>query len=393
MLGLSERVKKISPSPTLAMDTKAKQLIAEGHDIINLSVGEPDINTPVKASFRAIEGIVNNFTKYTNVSGIPDLRKKLQQKLEEENGLSYDMDDIVVSVGGKHSLYNAFMALCNPNDEVILQAPYWVSYPEQIRLAEANPIIIQTDESTGFKITPEMLKQHITNNTKILLLNSPSNPTGAVYSRAELHALAEVIKEHEFYIISDEIYEKMVYGQEFVSILHVCPELKDRTLIVNGFSKTYGMTGWRLGYMAGPKEIMKSIAKFQSHVTANPTSIAQLAAIGALEDFDYSALAKYKERLDYSVNRLNKMKNVTCLTPQGAFYVFPNVSSLMGKRYKDEIIQDVNHLVELILIHAKVGIISGDGFGSPNNVRISYALPMERLIEAMDRLENFFSEI
>lgn len=393
MFSLSKRVKEISPSPTLAIDTMIKELVAKGEDIINLSVGEPDTDTPMKASYKAIEGIVGGFTKYTNSSGIIELRKSLANKFKTENNLHYDIDQIIVSVGGKHSLYNAFMTLCNPGDEVILPAPYWVSYPEQIKLADAVPVIVDTDETTNFKITPAMLEAVITEKTKAFVLTSPSNPTGSAYSEAELRELAKVISKHDFFIISDEIYEKLVYNGEHFSIANISEEIKNRTLIINGFSKTYGMTGWRLGYTAGPKEIIKAMSNFQSHVTSNPTSIAQLAAIGALEDYDSKQREVFQERLEYVFKRVNEMNYISCLKPDGAFYVFPNVKECIGKSYRGTTITSSEHLCELILDNAKVGFVSGTGFGSPNNVRISYALSLTKLTEAMNRLAAFLEEV
>ncbi|WP_217125708.1 pyridoxal phosphate-dependent aminotransferase [Hydrogenophilus thiooxidans] len=393
MLGLSSRVKAISPSATLAIDTRVKEMIQKGEDVINLSVGEPDTPTPLRASYRAIEGIVNGFTKYTNSSGIVELRKRLARKLAEENGLEYDPEQIVVSVGGKHSLYNAFMAICNPGDEVVLPAPYWVSYIEQIKLADAVPVVVPTDESTGFKLTPEKLASAITPRTKALVLNSPSNPTGAAYTREELQALACVVAERDMYVVSDEIYEKLLYTGEHVSIAALGPALKERTLVVNGFSKAFGMTGWRLGYMAGPKDVMKAVADFQSHVTSNVTSIAQLAALGALDDYDPAQREMFRERLEYVYGRVAAMKHVRCVKPQGAFYVFPNVGDCFGKTFRGAVICDADHLCELILEHCRVGVVAGTGFGAPRNIRISYAVRLERLREAMDRLERFFAEI
>lgn len=370
-----------------------KEMVANGEDIINLSVGEPDTNTPIKASYKAIEGIVNNFTKYTNTSGIIELRKHLVRKFKIDNNLDYDIDQIIVSTGGKHSLYNAFMVICDPGDEVILPAPYWVSYPEQIKLTGAVPVVIKTDESTGFKITPSMLESVITNKTKALVLNSPSNPTGAVYSESELRALADLIIRHEFYIISDEIYEKLTYTIDHLSIANINEEIKDRTIIVNGFSKTYGMTGWRLGYTAGPKNIIKAMVDFQSHVTSNVTSIAQLAAIGALEDYYTNQKSLFQERLECVYGHVRKMKYINCLKPEGAFYLFPNTSECIGKSIDGEIITSSEHLCNLILTYAKVGIVSGSGFGAPDNVRISYAMDIKQLDEAMNRINRFLEAL
>lgn len=391
--GLSERVKGIAPSPTLSIDTKTKELVSQGYDIINLSVGEPDFGTPEPAANAGIEAIQAGFTKYTAVPGIVDLRKAIARKLKEENGLDYEMEDIIVSNGAKHSLYNAFMAVCNPGDEVILPAPYWVSYPEMIRLSGAVPVVIETDESTGFKITPEMLERAVTPKTKVLLLNSPSNPTGAVYSPDELRALAKVIEKHEFYVISDEIYEKLVYGIEQISIASVSEAMKQRTLIVNGFSKTFAMTGWRVGYIAGDRAVIKAMTSFQSHTTANPTSISQKAAVKALESLDPEMVPRFRNRRDYVLQRINEMPLITCIEPQGAFYVFPNVAQILGKSFKGQTIDSANTFAGLLLEHANIALVPGEGFGAPNNIRISYAVSDDHLKKAMDRLEQFLREV
>ncbi|GAX89534.1 pyridoxal phosphate-dependent aminotransferase [Effusibacillus lacus] len=391
--GLSDRIKAIAPSPTLAIDAKTKELVAQGVDIINLSVGEPDFGTPEPAAQAAIEAIKQGFTKYTAVPGINDLRKAIAKKLKDENGLDYEMDDIIVSNGAKHSLYNAFMAILNPGDEVILPAPYWVSYPEMIRLAEGEPVVIATDESTGFKITPEMLKQAITPKTKALLLNSPSNPTGAVYSPEDLKALAEVMEQHEFYVISDEIYEKMVYGVEQMSIASVSEAMKKRTILVNGFSKAFAMTGWRVGYIAADRAIVKAMTSFQSQTTSNPASISQKAALKALDAFDPNVIEAFRKRLDYVMKRLEEMPLIKCIRPQGAFYVFPNVADIIGKSYKGTKIDSANTFATLLLEKANIALVPGEGFGAPNNIRISYAVSDENLAKAMDRLEGFLKEV
>jgi aspartate aminotransferase len=390
--GLSERVKNISPSPTLSIDTKTKAMLAEGIDVINLSVGEPDFGTPEIACEAGKVAIDTQFTKYTAVPGIVDLRKKIAAKLNEWHGLDYSADDILVSSGAKHSLYNAFMALCNPGDEVILPAPYWVSYPEMIRLAEATPIVIETDESTGFKITPEQLERAITPKTKALLLNSPSNPTGAVYRKEELAALVDVIAKHEFYVISDEIYDQLVYDVEQVSIA-TFPGMKERTILVNGFSKAYSMTGWRVGYLAGDRAVVKAMTSFQSHTTANPTSVSQKAALAALDHVDEAMVPEFRWRRDYVLSRLAEMPHVTCAKPDGAFYVFPNCAKTFGKSYKGHPIHNSDDFASLLLEHAKISLVPGSAFGAPNNFRISYATSRENLAKAMDRLESFLKEL
>jgi len=390
--GLSDRVKNIAPSPTLSIDTKTKALIAEGRDVINLSVGEPDFGTPEIACVAGKAAIDKQFTKYTAVPGIVELRKKIAAYLQEK-GLAYTADDILVSSGAKHSLYNAFMALCNPGDEVILPAPYWVSYPEMIRLAEAVPVVLATDESTHFKITPEQLEAAITPKTKVLLLNSPSNPTGSVYTPAELEALAAVIRKHDFYVISDEIYEQMVYGVEAVSIATFGEDIKARTIVVNGFSKSYAMTGWRVGYLAGDRAVVKAMTSFQSHTTANPASISQQAALAALDHLDESMVPEFKWRRDYVLGRIEQMPYVTCATPTGAFYVFPNCAGTYGKTYKGHVVANCDDFAALLLEHANISLVPGSGFGAPNNFRISYATSRDKLEKAMDRLEKFLNEL
>lgn len=390
--GLSDRVKSIAPSPTLSIDTKTKAMMADGIDVVNLSVGEPDFGTPEIACAAGKLAIDQQFTKYTAVPGIVELRKKIAEDLATK-GLAYTADDILVSSGAKHSLYNAFMALCNPGDEVLLPAPYWVSYPEMIALAEGVPVILPTDESTGFKITPAQLEAAITPKTKVLLLNSPSNPTGAVYTPDELKALAEVIRKHDFYIISDEIYDQLVYGVEQVSLASLDDEIKRRTIVINGFSKSYSMTGWRVGYLAADRAIVKAMTSFQSHTTANPASISQRAALAALDYKDEAMVPEFRWRRDYVLERLQQMPHVTCETPTGAFYVFPNCSQLYGKTYRDHTIANCDDFASLLLEHANVSLVPGSGFGAPNNFRISYATSRANLAKAMDRLEAFLNEL
>ncbi|MBL0385327.1 pyridoxal phosphate-dependent aminotransferase [Tumebacillus sp. ITR2] len=390
--GLSDRVKNIAPSPTLSIDTKTKAMIADGIDVINLSVGEPDFGTPEVACVAGKLAIDQQFTKYTAVPGIVELRKKIAEQLATK-GLSYTADDILVSSGAKHSLYNAFMALCNPGDEVIMPAPYWVSYPEMVRLAEGVPVVIPTDESTGFKITPAQLEAAVTAKTKVLLLNSPSNPTGAVYTPEELQALAEVIRKHDFYVISDEIYDQLVYGVEQVSIASLGDDIKQRTIVVNGFSKSYSMTGWRVGYLAADRAIVKAMTSFQSHTTANPASISQKAAVAALDHQDETMVPEFRWRRDYVLERLRAMPYVTCDAPSGAFYVFPNCAGTFGLSYQGNAINNCDDFAALLLEQANISLVPGSGFGAPNNFRISYATSRDNLAKAMDRLEAFLKQL
>lgn len=394
-LSLSAKAKGIAPSPTLAIDSKTKALIAAGADIVNLSVGEPDFPTPAQASLAGIAAIVNNFTKYTDASGIVELRRGIAEKLRNENGLDYAPEEIIVSSGAKQSLYNIFVAILDPGDEVLLPAPYWVSYPEQIRLADGIPVVLETTEATGFKVTAQQVEQAITPKTKAVLLNSPSNPTGAMYSKDEIVALAEVIERHDLFVISDEIYERLTYGQEHYSIARVSAGLRDRTFVVNGFSKTHAMTGWRVGYVAAPQHLVKAMASFQSHTTANPSSISQKAALGALGTFDPATVTQFRARRDAVLEAFSRLPGLTCASPDGAFYVFPNVGAWLGQTYtgldgSSVTVQTVDHLCELLLTDALVATVPGTGFGAPWNLRMSYATSMEALQKGLTRMTAFF---
>lgn len=395
-MNLSTRIKGISPSPTLTIDAKTKQMIQEGVDVVNFSVGEPDFDTPRHIKEAAIEAINKGFTKYTPASGTLELRKAICDKLQRENGLKYQPGDIVVSNGGKHSLYNVFQAIGEPGDEFILQAPYWVSYPEMIKLAGGVPVVIETDEQTGFRMTVEDIRARITPRTKAIALNSPSNPTGAVYTREELKAIADLAVEHNLWVISDEIYEKMLYdGAEHVSIASFGPEIKRLTITVNGMSKAYAMTGWRIGYTATEPKIAKSMADLQSHSTSNPSSISQKASLAALtgpQEPVTEMVREFNRRREYIVDRLNAFPGVNCLKPQGAFYVFPNVSGVFGKTIRERKIVDSDVLAGVILEHGRVALVPGSGFGAPNNLRISYATSLERITEGLNRIEALLKE-
>ena len=398
MLELSARAKSISPSPTLSIDTKTKALKASGVDVVNLSVGEPDFPTPDRAALAGVAAITNQFTKYTDVSGILELRQAIADKLMAENGLSYAPSEIIVSSGAKHSLYNIFMVILNPGDEVLLPAPYWVSYPEQIRLAGGVVVPMPTDESTHFKITPAQLEAAMTDKTKAILINSPSNPTGSVYTPEELQALAKVIEAHDLFVVSDEIYEQLIYGVEHYSIAKYSDKLKDRTFLVNGFSKTYAMTGWRVGYVAGPAPYVKAMSSFQSHTTANPASISQKAALGALGTFDPKHREEFQARRDYVLSGLRELNGVTCTKPEGAFYLFPNVKAVLGKTLNKNngetvTLATVDQLCEELLTEMHVSTVPGTGFGAPDNFRISYATSMDQLQKAMSRMQDFFARI
>ena len=397
MVKLAERVMKISPSLTLAIDAKAKQMKAEGIRVFNFGVGEPDFDTPEHIKQAAIDAINKGMTKYTPAAGTLELKQAVVDKFKRENGLNYDISQIVISCGAKHSLYNAFQVLVEDGDEVILPAPFWVSHLEQIKIAGAEPVIVMTEEKNGFKMTPEQLEKAITSKTKAVLLNSPCNPTGSVYTKEELEALAEVILKHDIIIISDEIYEKLIYdGLEHVSIASLSDELKERTVVINGVSKAYAMTGWRIGYAAAPVEIAKKMASLQSHATSNPTSIAQAASVAALNG-DQKPVEDMKrefvKRRDYMLNRLLNIDGITCPKPGGAFYLFPNVSAYFGKAYKGKQINNATDLATLLLDKVQVAVVPGVAFGSDNFVRLSYATSIEVIAEAMDRIESVLAEI
>ncbi|MBI5196974.1 MAG: pyridoxal phosphate-dependent aminotransferase, partial [Nitrospirae bacterium] len=339
-MNLAKRVSQIQPSPTLAAEAKAKALRAQGVDVISFSAGEPDFDTPDWIKEAAITAIREGFTKYTLPSGIPELKQAVVEKLEKDHGLLYDISQILISCGAKHSLYNIAQVLFESGDEVIIPSPYWVSYPDQVRLNDAAPVFVNTDEEHGFLLQPDALERAITPRTKALILNSPANPTGAAYDRVHLERIAEIILKHDLLIISDEIYEKILYdGFSHVSIASLGPEIQRRTLVVNGLSKAYSMTGWRIGYAAGPKEIITAMSNVQSQSTSNPTSIAQKAAVAALRgdpSFTEMMVARFDNRRKYIVERLNRIPGVFCGTPKGSFYVFPKVTGLLGRTFHEK---------------------------------------------------------
>ncbi|MBF7082310.1 pyridoxal phosphate-dependent aminotransferase [Desulfallas sp. Bu1-1] len=394
---LAERAGNISPSPTLSIDAQAKKMIAEGIKVINFGVGEPDFDTPENIKQAAIKAIRNGMTKYTPVAGTDALRRAIVKKLAEDNGLNYEPAQIVVSAGAKHSLYNAFQVLCQEGDEVILPAPYWVSYLEQIKLAGAKPVIVPTRLENNFKLTPGELQSAITPNTRVIIINSPSNPTGAVYTREELAALGEVLVKHNIVIISDEIYEKLIYdGNEHVSIASLSPALKELTVVINGVSKSHAMTGWRIGYAAAPQPVAKAMADLQSHSTSNPTSIAQAASVEALEGTQESLkrmVAEFVKRRDYMVERLNAIPGVKCNRPGGAFYVFPEIKSLLGRSYAGVKINGAADLAGVLLEKMHVAIVPGVAFGDDTCFRLSYATSMDNIKEGLDRIEKVLTSL
>ena len=387
---VSNNLKRIKPSPTIAVTSKAREMRAAGKDVIGLGAGEPDFDTPDNIKDAAIEAIRRGETKYTAVDGTPKLKEAIQGKFTRENNLSYELDQISVGTGGKQVLYNVFMATLNPGDEVIIPAPYWVSYPDMVLLAGGKPKIVKCSEKNEFKITPDELKKAIGKKTKWLIINSPSNPTGSCYTRNEIEELSKIlIKNKNVYILSDDIYEHITYDNfKFFTIAQI-KALKDRTLTMNGVSKSYSMTGWRIGYGAGPKDIIKAVAKIQSQSTTNPSSISQAAAVEALngtQDFIKTRSDSFKERRDYVVETLNSINGLSCLKPSGAFYVFPNCKKLLGKKTK---LKTDKEFVEKLLEKAEVAVVQGSAFGLDGYFRISYATSMENLKKALDRIKSF----
>ena len=391
MSRLSPRALQCAPSPTLAITAKANQLKADGHDVLGFGAGEPDFDTPQHIKDAAIEALAKGKTKYTPSAGIPELRKAIAEKLKRDNNLDYAPANVIVSCGGKHTLYNIFQAMVSEGDEVVIPAPYWVSYPEQVKLADGTPVILQTTDATNFAPTVEQLKAAITPKTKIVIVNSPSNPTGAMWPRATIEALAELAIQHDFFVISDEIYEKIVYdNNEFVSIAALGPEIKKRTFTVNGMSKAYSMTGWRLGYVAAELEYVSAMNRLQDQSTSNPTSIAQWAGLAALTG-DQSFLAEWCTEFDARrkiiVAGLNGIAGLSCLMPEGAFYVFPKVSGLYGKTTPGgKLLTSGDDVADYLLATQKVAVVPGSGFGADDYVRLSYATSRTTLEKGITRI-------
>ena len=391
---ISNNLKRIKPSPTIAVTQKARELRAAGKDVVGLGAGEPDFDTPINVKNAAIKAIRDGDTKYTAVDGTPALKKAILKKFKRENKLNYKLDEITVGTGGKQVLYNTFMATLNKGDEVIIPAPFWVSYPDMVLLAGGKPKIVKCDEKDGFKITPAKLKAAITKRTKWIILNSPSNPTGSGYSKSEIQKLAKVlIKNKKVHILSDDIYEHVKYDNfKFFTIAQIS-KLKSRTLTMNGVSKSYAMTGWRIGYAAGPKEIISAIRKIQSQSTSNPSSISQAAAVEALngkQDFIKKRAKSFKERRDFVVKSLNNIDGISCLKPNGAFYVFPNCKKLLNKRTK---LRKDTDFVQKLLEKQNVAAVQGSAFGLDGYFRISYATSMAKLKIAMSRIKKFCEDL
>ncbi|MFQ5712658.1 MAG: pyridoxal phosphate-dependent aminotransferase [Candidatus Scalinduaceae bacterium] len=392
---VSQLVNNLKPSATLSINGKVKQLRSNGIDVIGFSAGEPDFDTPDYIKLAAIKSLKSGFTKYTPTSGIIELKEAICEKLRRENGLSYKPHQIMASCGAKQAIYNCILTLCNEEDEVLVPSPYWVSYPEQVTLARANPVFIKTTDENNFKITKNDLETHITDKTKLLIINSPSNPTGTTYTKEELYEICDFAIKAGLYILSDEIYEKILYdGTKHVSPASFGKEFMDKVITVNGFSKAFSMTGWRIGYAAGPIDIIKAATMLQDHTTSGPNAFTQKAAVTALNEQNNATadmVIEFDKRRKYIVERLNNMDGISCMLPKGAFYVFPNVSGLFGRNIAGQRATDSIELVALILDKAKVAFVPGECFGSKSHVRISYATSMENIKEGMNRLENLLS--
>ncbi|MBI3757426.1 MAG: pyridoxal phosphate-dependent aminotransferase [Deltaproteobacteria bacterium] len=390
-MNLAKRLQLIKPSPTLMVTVKVAALRREGIEVIDFGAGEPDFDTPDHIKEAAVTALKQGKTKYTPVGGTAELKEAIIAKLQRDNGLRYAMDEVTSNCGGKHTLFNAFHALFEEGDEVLIPAPYWVSYSDMVILTGAQPRLLMTTEDTGFKITAAQLEAAVGPQSKALLLNSPSNPTGAAYTEAELRELADVIERSKLIVISDDVYEKFLYDSpRCPHLLNLKPHLRDRVLIANSVSKTYAMTGWRLGYAAGPKEVIKAIETLQSQSTSNPNSIAQAAAAAALTGTQEPVgimAQEFKKRRDYVVQRLRAMPGITCTLPEGAFYVFPRISAYFGATWRDKPIASAMDFSMYLLQEAKVAVVAGEGFGAPNNMRISYATSMQNLEKGLDQIE------
>ena len=394
MTFISDSLNRIKPSATMVITAKATQLKREGKKVIGLSSGEPDFDTPQHVKQAAIDAINSGYTKYTNIEGIPELRQSIVEKFKKDNDLNYDVSNVIVGTGGKQILFNALMSSLNKDDEVIIPAPYWVSYPDMTLLADGKPIFVDCSSETNFKLTGEALDKVITKNSKWLILNSPSNPTGSCYSLSELEEIANVVRKHEnLYVMTDDIYEYIVYDNfKFYTLAQVAPDLKDRILTVNGVSKSYCMTGWRIGYAAGPSLLIKAMIKIQGQSTSNPSSISQYAALAGIsgsKEFLDPCLNAFDERRHFVVDKLNSINGISCILPEGAFYAYPNVSGLIGKKTQNgKILNNDAEIVEWLLESAEVAAVPGVAFGLEPYFRVSYATSLEVLKEAMNRIEK-----
>lgn len=396
-LTLSKKAQAVKPSSTLAITAKAKELKGKGIDVVGFGAGEPDFNTPDNICDAAIAAIKEGFTKYTPASGMNELKQAVADKFERFNSIHYEPDQIVISNGGKHSLTNIFEAILNPGDEVIIPAPFWLSYPEILKLSDGVPVFLWCTKEQNYKMQPEQLRAACTDKTKAVILNSPNNPTGMVYTKQELLALAEVIIEKDIYVVSDEIYENLIYeGEKPVSIASLGEEIYRHTITCNGMAKSYSMTGWRIGYTGAPKEIAKLMGSIQSHQTSNPNSIAQKAAIEALngpQDTVEAMSREFDRRRQYICDRINQIPFISAITPQGAFYVFVDMSGLIGKKYKGKVLSDAEEIAEILIEDYNVAVIPCADFGFADHVRLSYAISLESIQKGMDRIETFVMDL
>ena len=394
---LADRVKTLKPSATLTISSKAKAMVAEGIDVINLSAGEPDFDTPQHIKDAALEAMRDGFTKYTAVGGIDGLKDAIIEKYNRDCGVKYKRPEVIVTCGGKHAVYNLAQALFQEGDEVIIPSPYWVSYPPIISLAGATPVILKTTEAEGFKLSINALSEAINSKTRALIINSPSNPTGAVYSKSDLEAIANIAVEKEIILITDEIYENFVYeGEKSFSLVSFGEDVKERTVIINGVSKAYSMTGWRIGYACGPEEVISAMTRIQSQSTSNPTSIAQKASIEAIKGSQAELemmVREFDKRRKRIVDLLNQIEGMTCFNPGGAFYVFPNVSGFFNKSYNGKILSSASDIAAYLLEEAKVAVVPGEAFGSNEHVRISYACSMEDIEKGIDRIGKALGDL
>jgi aspartate aminotransferase len=390
MHALANRTREVSESSTLAVAERAAKLRAQGVDILSFAAGEPDFDTPEFIKKAAVDALAKGFTKYTPSSGIPPLRAAIAAKLKRDQGLAYDPSQVLVSCGAKHAIYNAMHAILDPGDEAVIAAPYWVSYPEMVKTADARPVIVPTREESGFKLDPARFAEAVTPKTRLLVHCSPVNPTGSVYTRAELEALAKIVVDRGLYVISDEVYEKLVFGATpHVSIGSLGPAMAERTILVNSCSKTYSMTGWRIGYAAGPRDVIDGAAKIQSQSTSNPTSIAQYAALAAFQgdaSFLDGWIAEYRKRRDVIIRLIRAIPGLSVVEPEGAFYAFPRVSALFGRKSKSRTLATSVDVAEYHIDEARVAVVPGAGFGSDDHIRLSYATSMDKIMEGMARI-------
>ncbi|CRZ34288.1 L-aspartate aminotransferase [Herbinix hemicellulosilytica] len=396
-LTLSRKAMAVKPSSTLAITAKAKEMKANGIDVVGFGAGEPDFNTPKNICDAAVKALDEGFTKYTPVAGMLELRKAICDKFLKFNNIKYEPDQIVVSNGGKHSLANVFSAILNPGDEVIIPAPYWLSYPEMVRLSDGVPVYIRADKTQNYKVTAKQIEEACTEKTKAFILNSPNNPSGMVYTKEELEAIAEVAIKKDIYVVADEIYEYLIYGDEkHISIASLNDEIYKRTITCSGLSKSYSMTGWRIGYTGSTKEIAKLMSSVQSHLASNPNSIAQKAAYEALigpQDFVYDMKNEFEKRRDYMYERISGMKHISAVKPQGAFYMFIDISEVLNKSYKGQKIGSVDTMASILLEDYKVAVIPCNDFGFDDHIRLSYAISIEQIKKGMDRIENFLEDL